>query len=204
MTRPSISSAMRLLSLVVAFVIAIGGFTMVKNLGWLSPFGINSRSHDSQVIHALERTQEVALVGLGIEGIKEEEQDGEIFGVDVWGTTQKVFMRYSFNAKLGIDGEKVKVTKKAEDSYLISVPEFTFIGYEDLNFEVAVEDGSVLSWTTPDIDKVEMVNEVLNDDEKDKYVISNEDILEAQTKVFYDSLIKSIDSTIVTEYEFSS
>lgn len=195
---------MRLLSLVVAFVVAIGGFTMVKNLGWLSPFGINSESHDSQVIHAIERTQEVALVGLGIQGIKEEEQNGEIFGVDVWGTTEKVFMRYSFTAKLGIDGEQVKVTKQAKDSYLISVPKFIFIGHEDPDFEVAVEDGSVLSWTTPDIDKVEMVNEILNDDAKDEYVTSNEDILQTQTEVFYDSLIKSIDPAIVTEYEFTS
>lgn len=62
----------------------------------------------------------------------------------------------------------------------------------------------MLSWVTPDIDKLEMVNEILNDDAKKDYIISNEDILRAQTKVFYDSLIKSIDSAIVTEYEFSS
>ena len=34
---------------------------MLKNADWLAPFGIESESHDSQVIRATERTQEVSL-----------------------------------------------------------------------------------------------------------------------------------------------
>ena len=195
---------MRFLSLVLAFVLAIGAFSAVKNQGWLTPFGISSDSDDSQVIRAIERTQEVALVSLGIEGIKEEQRNREVFGVDVWGSTEKVFLRYGFTAKLGLDGEEIEVTKKDDGSYLISVPEFTFIGYDEPDFQVAAEDGGVLRWVTPDIDPLEMVNEILNDDARYEYVASNQDVLQAQTKVFYDSLIKSIDASIVTEYEFSS
>ena len=76
--------------------------------------------------------------------------------------------------------------------------------YDDPTFKVAVEDGGVLSWATPDIDKVEMVNEILNDDARAEYLASNEELLQDQTRVFYDSLISSIDPEIVTTYEFRS
>ena len=48
----------RPLYLVVTFVVAIAVVAGLANLGWLSPFGIRSESHDSQVIQAIERTQE--------------------------------------------------------------------------------------------------------------------------------------------------
>jgi hypothetical protein len=204
MSRRLTKSALRLLSLPLAFLLAIGVFTTVKNQGWLSPFGITSESHDSQVIRAIERTQEVSLLRLGIQGIKEENQSAEIFGKSIPGTGEKTFLQYAFDAKLGIDGAEVKVTKTGENAYLISVPEFTFIGYDKPTFKVAVEDGGVLSWATPDIDKVEMVNEILNDDARRTYIDSNEDLLEEQTKVFYNSLITSIDPTVVTTFEFRS
>ena len=204
MTRQLTKSVLRFLSLPLAFLLAIGLFTIVKNQGWLSPLGINSESYDSQVVQAIERTQEVSLLSLGIQGIKEEDQSTEIFGRSIPGTGEKVFLQYNFNAKLGIDGAEVTVTKTGKDAYLISVPEFIFIGYDEPTFKVAVEDGGVLSWATPDIDKVEMVNEILNDDARQKYIDTNEDLLEEQTKVFYESLIASVDPTVVTTFEFRS
>ena len=204
MTRLLTRSALRLLAPLLAFLLAIGMFTVVKNQGWLSPFGIKSESHDSQVIRAIERTQEVSLLRLGIQGIKEESQSAEIFGKSIPGTGEETFLQYNFDAKLGIDGAEVQVTKTGEDAYLISVPEFIFIGYDKPTFKVAVEDGGVLSWATPDIDKVEMVNDILNDDARQTYIDSNEDLLEEQTKVFYNSLITSIDPTVVTTFEFRS
>ena len=197
-------SALRLLSLLLAFLLGIGAFAAVRDLGWLSPFGIESESHDSQVIHAIERTQEVSLLSLGIQGIKEKDQRGTIFGQDIPFSEQTAFLQYTFKAKLGFDGAAVKVTKTGESAYLISVPEFSFIGYDEPTFEVAVEDGGALSWTTPDIDTVEMVNEILNDDARETYIASNEELLEEQTEVFYDSLITSIDPAIETTYEFRS
>jgi hypothetical protein len=204
MTQRFTRSALRLLSLPLAFLLAVGVFTIVKNQGWLSPLGINSESHDSQVIRAIERTQEVSLLSLGIQGIKDEEQSRKIFGKSIPGTGEKVFMQYNFNAKLGIDGARVKVTKTGKNAYLISIPKFIFIGYDKPTFKVAVEDGGALSWATPDIDKVEMVNEILNDDARQTYIASNEDLLQEQTKVFYNSLIASVDPAVVTKFEFRS
>lgn len=197
-------SALRLLSLPLALLLAMGVFTVVKNQGWLSPFGIESESHDSQVIYAIERTQEVSLLSLGIQGIKEKDQSGTIFGKEVPFSEKTVFLQYNFFAKLGIDGAQVKVTKTGENAYLISVPEFEFIGYDEPTFKLAVEDDGALSWGTPDIDKVEMVNEILNDDARQTYIDSNEELLKEQTKSFYESLITSIDPTVETTFEFRS
>ena len=204
MTSRLTRSALRLLSLPLAFLLAIGMFTVVKNQGWLSPFGIESESHDSQVIQAIERTQEVSLLRLGIQGIKETDQSGTIFGKEVPFSEKTVFLQYNFYAKLGIDGAQVKVTKTGGDAYLISVPKFEFIGYDEPTFKVAAEDGDALSWGTPDIDKAEMITEILNDDARQAYVASNEELLKEQTKTFYDRLITSIDPALVTTYEFRS
>lgn len=204
MNRRLTKSALRFLSLLVTLFVAIGLFTAVKNMGWLSPFGLESQTHDSQVIRAIERTEEVSLLSLGVQGITEKDQSGEIFGKKIPGTGRKVFMQYDFNAKLGIDGADVEVRKTRNSTYLISVPEFIFIGYDDPSFKVAVEDDGVLSWTTPDIDKVEMVNEILNDSARAEYIDANEELLREQTEAFYDRLLTSIDPEIVTEFEFRS
>jgi hypothetical protein len=196
---------LRLLSLLLAFLLAVGVFTVVKeNLGRLFPMGVKSEAHDSQVIQAVKRTQEVSLLSLGIQGIKEEDKSASVWGKSIPGTGETVFLQYSFHAKLGIDGAEVRVTKTGRSAYLISVPEFTFIGYSEPTFKLAAEDGGVLSWATPDIDKFEMVNEILNNDAQDKYLASNEKILEEQTKAFYDSLIISIDPAVKTRFEFRS
>ena len=192
------------LALVLAFLVALGVFSVVQSKGWLSPWGIGSSSNDSQVVQALERTQEVSLLGLGIEGIKEENRDREIFGQTIPGTGETLFVRYSFKAKLGLDGKKVKVTSTAPGSYLISVPEFRFIGTDQPSFKVAVEDNDVLSWVTPDIDQLQMVSEILNSESQRQYLVDNDDLLREQTKVFYNGLIQSVDPDARTEFEFRS
>lgn len=204
MARRLTQSALTLLVLLVAFVVAIGLFTVVQNQGWLTPFGIESESHDSQVIQAIERTQEVSLLSLGVEGIKDEDQNGTFFGKELPFTEKKLFMRYRFDAKLGIDGSQVEVTQTGDNAYRISVPEFTFIGYEEPDFEVAVEDNGALSWATPDIEQTEMVNELLNDDARETYIADHEDVLKDQAQVFYDRLITSIDPDAKTTYEFAT
>lgn len=204
MTSRLTSTTLRLLSLLLTFLLAIGVFTVVKNLGWLSPLGIESESHDSQVVNAIERTQEVSLLSLGIQGIKEESRSAEVWGQSIPGTGESVFLQYEFAAKLGLDGGEVRVRETGESTYLITIPDFIFIGYDEPTFKVAVEDDGVLSWATPDIDQVEMVNEILNDDARDTYIASNQELLEDQTKVFYDRLITSIDPRAETTFAFRS
>lgn len=190
--------------LVVAFLLAIFTFLMLRNQGWLSPFGIASESRDSQIVRTIKRTQEVSLLSLGIQGIREENESRELFGKSIPGSGRTVFLQYEFTAKLGIDGSKVHIRQRGQDDYVISVPEFTFIGFQDPTVKVATEDGGVLSWVTPEIDTLELTNEVLNSGEQRTYITSNEDLLKEQVATFYDSLIASIDPSIETTYEFSS
>lgn len=197
-------SVLRLFSVFLVLFLAIGVFTVVKNLGWLSPIGINSESHDSQVIRAIERTQQVSLLSLGIQGINDEHKNAEVWGHAVPATGKAVYLQYSFNAKLGIDGAQVNVTRTGNGTYRISVPKFSFIGYDKLTFKVAVEDNGALSVITPDIDKAEMVTKILNDDAREKYIASNEEALKDQTEVFYNRLVTSIDPAAETTFEFRS
>lgn len=194
--------AWRILSLPLAFLLAIGMFSFARSHGWLSPIGIHSETHDSQVIQAIERTQEVSLLSLGIQGITEKDQSGTIFGKEIPWSEETLFLQYNFKAKLGIDGADVDITKTGKKAFLISIPEFSFIGHDEVTMKVAAEDGGVLSWITPDIEPVEMVNEILNDDTQDEYIGDNEELLQEQTKLFYDSLISSIDPDVETTYEF--
>ena len=198
------SSALRGVALVLAFLVALGIFSVARSMGWLSPLGIASSSSDSQVVQSHERTQEVSLLSLGNQGIKEESRISEIFGKTIPGTGEKLFLQYTFKAKLGIDGAKVKVTTTASGRYVISVPEFVFLGYDKPNFKVAVQDNDALSWATPDIDQMQMVNEILNDKARREYLAGSDDILREQTKVFYDGLIKSVDPAAKTEFVFRS
>lgn len=195
---------LRLVPLLVAFLLGIGLIAVATNLNWLSPFGISHESRDSRVIRTIERTQEVSLLSLGIQGIKETREKATVFGVGIPGAGDTAYVQYEFDAKLGIDGALVRVTKTGDNAYLISVPAFEFIGYADPTFKVAVEDGGPLKFLTPDIDKVGMVNEILNDDARDEYVASYADLLQDQAELFYSSLLKSVDPELVVTFEFRS
>ena len=185
-------AAVRVLSISVAFVLAIGGFSALKNAGLLSPFGIESETSDSQVVQSIKRTEEVSLLALGIQGITSEERCSTAFGKCVPGTSDEVYLQYTFTGKLGIDGAAVEVEETGADAYTISVPAFKIIGYSDPEFEVAVTDDGVLSWVTEDIDQTEMITKILGDEAQQKHLEDNKDLLQEQTKAFYDKIILSV------------
>ena len=135
-------------------------------------------------------------------GHREQQDNADVLGLGIPGTGRATFVRYSFSAKLGIDGEAVTVSQTGENAYRIGIPEFIVIGYDKPNFEIAVEDDGVLSWATPDIDTTEMINEVFADTAQKRYLEEHQDDLKDQAKVFYNSLITSIDPAAVTTFEF--
>lgn len=197
-------TVLRALYIPLAFLLAIVAFVVARDQGWLSPIGIDSSTQDSQVIQAIERTQEVSLMSLGIQGILQKEQNSTVFGQSIPGTGERVLIVYKFTAKLGVDGEQVQVEETGENAYTVTVPDFMFIGTQEPTFEVPVEDGGILRFVTPDIDQLELVNEILSDDGKQEYIDSNVDLLQDQTRVFYDSLITSVVPDADVTYEFAS
>lgn len=193
----------RVFALVGVLALLVGGLIVSRNLGLLSPLGVESTSRDSQVIQAVERTEEVALVSLGIQGITDEKRSSTIFGRNVPGTGETVFLQYEFAAKLGLDGAAVGIERTGSNGYRVSVPEFTFIGFDDPKFEEVVTDGGVLSFATPDIDKLKLVNKILGDGQKKEYLTKNQDVLEEQARAFYGRIITGIDPGAEVEYTFA-
>ena len=193
-----------LLGLLVVLAVVIVLVVLAAKQGWLDAVGINSSSRDSQVVQAIQRTEEVSLLSLQVQGLTDESRNAEVFGQSVPGSEEKVFIQYEFLAKLGFDAADVEVEQTGDDSYVLTIPEFSFIGYAEPSFEVATTDGGVLSFVTPDIDELELVNKVLSEESQATYLSDNDEALREQTATFYGSLFTSIDPAIETTYEFTS
>jgi hypothetical protein len=194
--------------LVVPLAILLVGVGVVLALGaakafpGLLPFGSQSENRNTQVINSVTRTEQVVLVSLGIQGISEKNAKSTFLGVDIPGSERASFIMYSFNAKLGVEGKDVRVSQAGENEFLVSIPKFIFIGHDKETFRVAAQGNGALSWVTPQIDNVEMVNNILNDDAQAQYLESNKAILQDQAKSFYAGIITSIDPTLSLKFEF--
>lgn len=157
----------------------------------------------SQIVEAVTTEKQVVLLSLAIQGIDVVEQEtAQFFGVTIPGTDRSSFMQYSFTAKLGLEGEPVTIAETGENAYLVTVPEFVFIGHDDAVFETAVEKNGVLSWATPEIDTTDMVNRILSSDAEAEYVSMHTDTLRAQAGSFYSQIILSIDPSATVEFEY--
>lgn len=190
----------------IAFVGVVVGavlmFGTMQALPDFRPFSNESDARNTQIVDSIVRTEQVVLLSLGIQGVSEETGGSKIFGVNVPGSSRASFVQYTFSAKLGIEGEDVEITRTGETGYRVSIPEFVFIGHDDESFRLVAENNGVLSFVTPEIDSVEMINTILSDDAKDEYVDSHVEVLQDQARVFYSSIISSIDPEITLEFDF--
>lgn len=145
--------------LLLVAVAAFAGLAAGKLLG-------ATETRDTQVIRSISREEQVILLTAGITDVMEERGDGlNVFGLfELPGSERALLLRYEFDAKFGIEGEGVKISKTGDNAYLLSIPAFTFLGYENPDVSVAKEENGLLSWTTPEIDKVEVIETVLTDE----------------------------------------
>ena len=117
-------------------------------------------------------------------------------------STKSPFVQYGFSAKVGIDGSHVTIEETSEKSFRVHIPPFSFIGHDDETFKLVAEDNGALSWVTPEIDKVEMINSILSEDAQAEYIADNEETLREQAIFFYSSIITGIDPEIDITYDF--
>lgn len=158
---------------------------------------------NTQIVNAITRTQEIALVTLGIEGIRESKtESGQVFFFSI-PNSRSAFLRYSFDAKLGIDAKDVRVDPQTDGSFVVTIPTFVVIGLNNQNVEVAAESNDVLSWTTPEIDKVALVNDIFGDDLQAEYLAKNADLLRDQARTFYSNIIHAIDPNVTLTFQFA-
>jgi len=179
-----------LAALLLGAVIAFGAFQFLPNMSLLQS---TSESRNTQVINAIERKEQVVLLSLGIQGISERKEGRQFLGVDIPGSARASFLQYNFNAKLGVEGEDVTIERTDDNTYRLSIPEFIFIGHDNVSFRMAAEDNGVLSWITPKIDTVDTINQILNDEAQARYVAEHREVLQDQATAFYSGIIRSVD-----------
>lgn len=196
-----------LLVLFVGFLIAaaaFGGLTLGKFLG-------ASEERDVQVVRSITREQQIILVTAGVGDIKQQSGDGltisipglEAFAFEVPGTDRTILVRYDFDAKLGIEGKDVKIDHLGENRYRISIPEFVYLGNQSPHISVASEKNGILSWTTPEIDKLALAEAVLDQKAVSDTIEGSRPVLEEQARIFYSNIITAIDPSITLEFEFA-
>jgi hypothetical protein len=179
---------------------ALGG---INTLALGSLFSSSSNERDSQVIQSVTAQQEVALLSLHIEGIARHEGNGKILGVAVPASERTTLIQYKFNAKLGVDGSRVKIQSRGPESFQVTIPEFIGIGFDDPVFDDPIESNNALSWLTPPAVQTRMINNILSDENKQKYITQSEAALKDQAQTFYSGIIKSVDPEATIDFEFS-
>lgn len=192
----------------VARVIAWGLVVVVATLACAhyigNPFSAFEGKKNVRVLHSIETVEEIALLSLGVQEIATDSEDRKDWTLKpIPGTTKTSNVQFSFQAKLGIDGEDVRMDSQGGNEYLITVPEFKFIGMENLDVQVLNEENGILSWFTPDVDKNEMLDEVIKTDLQDKYIDSNQEILRQQTENFYRGLVRAVDPEAKVNFAFA-
>ncbi|MFE5672593.1 hypothetical protein ACFQ58_13420 [Agromyces sp. NPDC056523] len=177
---------------------AFAGLSMGTFLG-------SSETRDTQVIRSITRQEQVVLVTAGVTDVMEERNDPlDVFGLfELPGSERTMLIRYEYDAKFGIEGKDVNITRTGDNAYRISIPAFTFLGYENPDLSVANEENGLLSWTTPEIDQSEVFEKVLSDEAVATHIDGFRPVLEAQARTFYSSIITSIDPDITVEFEFA-
>lgn len=193
------------LAVIVALLVA-GGLVALRMVtaALENPLGtttVDTRS--TQIAAAVTREQQVVLLSLAVQGLDVREHNQEFFGVSVPFSDRTTFLQYEFTAKLGLEGGEVTVTNVSEGVYRVSLPEFVFIGYDVPKFWVAAESNGVLSWVTPTIDPLEMINTLLSDASKAAYIEQHRETLQSQAQAFYTNLILSIDPSARVEFSFA-
>lgn len=187
---------------VSAAALALLAFGALKLFSGLSVFESTTETSHTQIINAVEREEQVVLVSLGIQGIMEESAERALLGVEIPGSGRASFIQYAFKAKLGIEGKDVDIEQTTSEDYLVRIPNFKFIGHDDVNFQLIAENNGVLSWVTPEIDQLDMVNRVLSAKEQEQYIASHEGILRDQAEEFYSRIITSISPTARVSFDF--
>lgn len=177
---------------------AVGGIVVGKLMG-------ATEARDVQVVRSIVREEQVILLTMGLTENLDERGDGlSVFGwFDLPGTERQKLIRYDFDAKFGIEGKDVKITSLGERNYRVSIPEFKFLGYDNPEFTVASESNGLLSWTTPEIDNLDVVERELSNKAVASHIEGVRPVLEEQARKFYTDILTALDQNITVDFEFA-
>lgn len=195
--------------LLVVFVLLLVGGAAIVGLN-VGKFIGATESRDVQVIRSITGEEQVILVTAGMTDVQEEREDGLQLGIGDWdfftlpGSERSVLIRYEYDAKFGVEGKDVEISRTGDDSYLITIPEFVYLGYANPDLSVANEENGILSWTTPEIDTTEVFEELLSEQAVAQHIDGFRLTLEEQAEQFYSKIVHAIDPAITLEFDFAS
>ncbi len=190
--------AKALVALVLIAVIGTGAFFAGKYFG-------ADEERTVQVVRSVEVEEQVILLTAGLaDDIPLEREALSIFDLfDLPGSERATDLRVDFDGKFGIEGGDVQIEQRGENAYLIRIPEFQYLGYDNPEFTVASERNGVLSWTTEEIDTLEAAEYALSDAAAQQHIDGFRPLLEQQAKQFYTRIVSGIDPEITLEFEFA-
>ncbi|MGV3323460.1 phosphoribosylglycinamide synthetase [Streptococcus hyovaginalis] len=157
------------------------------------------------MITSLEKAEEVVFLNASIQSVETESDDTELFdAIKLPFSKKKAIIILNYKAKFGIK-QPVKIKKKGEKTYHITVPKFDFIGNELANenaYEVYDKSGELLSIVTDDIDTGKMLTKSLSSKKQKHYLKNYNSMIKESAKGYYGKLFKAIDPNITLEYTF--
>lgn len=188
---------------VVVLVAAIASaaiFFVTREEEVAEPF---DRTRDTQAIIALELDKEIVLMSATTTGIHEVENHRKVFGDRrMWGSGKSELIEYRYKSKLGISGDDVIIRSKLNNRYEIVIPEFEFIGYDDVVMGTVHEERGWLSFGTEDIDTGEVVTQIMDSNKVGEIIDDNRQSLERQTEDFFWDLILEIDDEVDLDFTY--
>lgn len=188
-----------LIGLLVISITLVGVF-----FGKSKMFDVFEESNETQVVTAMKKQKEVAVLGLSVTDIYDKSQATTFFGLDVPFSEKTSYLKGTFDAKLGFDGKQVKIkqSKVDDNKYTIIIPSFVVVGISNPKFEVIDSKGEMLSFVTENIDTHDLANKAMSDKTLKKYIKMNKEWLEEQSQTYYEGLLRKIDSNIKLEFKF--
>jgi len=188
-----------LVALVIALAIGAGvaGVAIGRFLG-------ASEERSVQIVRSVKGEEQVILATAALSDIEPKRSNQKFFGLfDIPFSDREVFIKYDFDTKLGIEGKDVSIRATGDKAYTITIPEFIFLGYDDPKFSVATESNGILSWVTPEVDKLAAIEELVSDDQVAEHIDGHRALLESQAVTFYTRIVTSIEPDAVLTFEFT-
>lgn len=184
--------------------VAVVALSMTNVLPFGNLFGGTQQSETTLTVTSLSPKEEIALVSIGIQGLDKTDSSGRILGMDVPAGSSTTYIPFKFDAKFGVDGEKVVIKQgDVEGSYTVVVPEFIVIGTSEVTFDDPIEQAQFFGWTAPQVSQAQRHTEILSEDTVKQYIGEYETLLKDQTEVFYTRIITAIDPTVTLTFEFA-
>ena len=174
------------------------------SLNLTNPFRDAHSSATTSVVESIRKENQIVLLSASVQVVDHETSARAILNWTLPGTTRDQWVRYTYRAKLGIEGRDVVITELDPQHYRIHIPKFITIGITDPVFEEIVDTGGVFSFVSHDIDEFETVNRLQNDSAAMAQLLAdNRDFLKEQAEFVYRTLVNAIDPSATVEFTFA-